>query len=91
MANTLRAALKYPLRTIEQNDGLVGVGRWRALGCAAFSGSARELMCFCNFNCEVERWAGVKNDPGFSVSLCYLLRCAVFSPFRRERRSAMPA
>lgn len=26
-ANTLRAALKYPLRTIEQNDGLVGVGR----------------------------------------------------------------
>jgi len=27
MANTLRAALKYPLRTIEQNDGLVGVGR----------------------------------------------------------------
>jgi len=27
MANTLRAALKYPLRTIEQNDGLDGVGR----------------------------------------------------------------
>jgi hypothetical protein len=27
MANTLRAALKYPLQTIEQNDGLVGVGR----------------------------------------------------------------
>jgi hypothetical protein len=26
-ANTVRAALKYPLRTIEQNDGLVGVER----------------------------------------------------------------
>jgi hypothetical protein len=27
MANTLRAASKFPLRTIEQSDGLVGVGR----------------------------------------------------------------
>jgi hypothetical protein len=35
-ANTLRAALKYPLRTIEQNDGLVGVGRQRTLGCGRF-------------------------------------------------------